>query len=597
MKNPSFNTEQSAEITVKGIPASPGISSGPVFLYREPTFDPELLIIDESNIFLEIERFRKAVGNSKKYLEKICEDTINSYGKEFAELLITQITILNDVEFLNEVEQLIINKRYDAAYATFTIFKEKKEHFLRLSDEYLRERAFDIYNLKRLILKNMLGKDIDIKIENKAIVVADNISPADIIKLHHKHILGFCTDIGGKNSHTAIVARALAVPAVVGTEFITSVVKEDDEIILDGNDGIVVVNPVEKTIKSYLLKKEKFLIIEKDLLKNARKSAKTLDRHRIKVMGNIEFVEELDQLHKSGAEGIGLYRTEGLFLGDEGIPSEDHQTEVYLKIAKSMDPQKVTIRTLDIGGDKLIPEIVGIPERNPFLGWRAIRFCLDHKDIFIPQIKAILRANIYQNVQLLLPMVSSVGEILQFKEVYSEAIEILQLEGKKFNPNVEIGMMVEIPSAALLANTFAKEVDFFSIGTNDLIQYTLAVDRANEKIAHLYNHFHPAVLDLIKRVIDVGKEFNIPVTMCGEMAGDPVATPLLLGMGLEQFSASHIMISEIKNVIRHLSLSDCIKLYEKSIKLRRASKIQFLCEHFYAKIFTHPHSITKKVSK
>ena len=582
------------EIALKGIPASPGIAIGPVYIYSEPTLIPELRIVPDLSIQTEIKRFQNAIFAGKKSLEKLAEQTIKYYGKESADILQTQIDILEDKIFLNEVEQLIKEKKFDAAYATYQIFQNKREHFLKLSDEYFRERAFDVQSLKRLILREMLGKKTVHNVTENSIVIADNISPADTIRLHHRNILGFCTNVGGKNSHTAIVARSLGVPAVVGTEFVTDVVKAEDVLILDGNQGVIIVNPGQETIQDYTEKHKQFIILEKDLLKTALKPASTIDGQSMTVMGNIEFAEELDQLKKSGAEGIGLYRTEGLFLGGNGLPSEDFQTENYLKFAEALKPKTVVIRTLDIGGDKLLPDIVGIPERNPFLGWRAIRFCLDHKEIFLPQLKAILRANIHGNVHILLPMVSSLEEIRQFKLVFTEAQNILKKEGKKYNPDIKLGMMVEIPSAAILAETFVKEVDFFSIGTNDLVQYTLAVDRANEKISRLYNQYHPALLNLIEKVINVGKKTKTPVSMCGEMAGDPVAVPLLIGLGLTIFSAAQIAIPEIKNVIRNLSGDDCQNLYYQSKELKTATEIQKLCEDFYARLnHTHHHLDTK----
>ncbi len=580
------------EITLKGIPASSGIAIGPAYIYHETTYEPELQIIPQESIGLEIKQFRKAISACRRDLKRVYRESDKKYGKDFADILQVQISILEDKIFLNEVELMISENNYNAAYGTFKVFKNKKEHFQHLSDEYLRERALDIQNLKRLILKKLLGKKTGFNFKRPSLVVADNVSPADIIKLHHKNTLGFCTNVGGKNSHTAIVARSLGVPAVVGTEFITNMVKKGDILILDGGEGIIIINPSPHTIDSYSKKRKEFIVLENSLLKTAGKPAQTLDGKIIQIMGNIEFTEELEQLKKSGAEGIGLYRTEGLFLSGSSFPSEDIQTEHYLKIAQTVNPEDVFIRTLDVGGDKLLPDLVGLPEKNPFLGWRAIRFCLDHKEIFIPQLKAMLRANIHGNMKLLLPMISSIEEIIQFKQVIKEAQEVLESEGKKFNPDIEVGMMVEIPSAAIRIDDFLEEVDFFSIGTNDLVQYTMAVDRANEKISHLYNHFHPAHLHLVKLVIDAGKRKNKLVSMCGEMAGDPIAIPLLIGMGLENLSVAHYAIPEIKDVIRHINLDSCKKLYTRVQKCRTASKSQYLCETFYSSIFTVPHELS-----
>jgi phosphotransferase system enzyme I (PtsI) len=586
MLKETSQTSTKHEFTIKGIPASPGIAFGPVLIYTEPILAPELRLILQNQIPQELERFRKAIETSKEYLTNVYEETIKNYGNEFGDLLHTQIMLLEDRIFLDEVEQLIKEKLYDAPYSTFIVFRNKKEHFLQLKDEYFRDRAFDIQNLKRLVLRNMLGKKLEIIVKENSIVAADNLTPADTIRLHHKKILGFCTNVGGKNSHTAIIARSLGVPAVVGTEFITNVCNPDDNLIVDGNDGIIIVNPTDSTTKYFHRKQNKFLVIEKDYLKKTKQPTNTADGHKRYVYANIELIEELKQVKASGAEGIGLYRTEGLFLDKSSLPSEENQVHEYTKIAETMKPHTVVIRTLDVGGDKLFSEFVGIPERNPFLGWRAIRFCLDHKEIFIPQLKAILRSNIYKNIKVLIPMVSSLEEIHQFKEVFAEAKQILIAEGKKFCDDIQIGMMVEIPSAAIMAESFSSEVDFFSIGTNDLIQYTIAVDRANEKISRLYNHFHPALLCLIKNVIDVGKKTNTPVTMCGEMAGDPIAVPLLLGMGLVYFSANHCVIPEIKDVIRHVSLKDCESLYSKIKKLTTSGEVKKNCEDFFSQKFS-----------
>ena len=396
-----------SNIIVEGIPASAGISIGPVFLYYQHTLEPELQPIAAESVEKEVQKFHKAIEESREYLNKIHQETDQRYGRDFAEIVQIQISILDDSIFLNEVEQLIREKFYNADYAIYKVFQLKKEHFLRLSDEYFRERALDIQNLKRLILKNLLGKKAEIEPKIKSIIISDNISPAEIIKLHHQDILGFCTDMGGKNSHTAIVARSLGIPAVVGTEYITNIVQEDDTLILDGNKGMIIINPAPATIREYTAKQKKFIIFEKNLFKNAEKPALTRDGRRIQVMGNVEFPEELEFLKKSGAEGIGLYRTEGLFLSGTEIPNEDIQTENYLRFAEALQPQEVIIRTLDVGGDKILPELGSTPEGNPFLGWRAIRFCLDHKEIFLPQLKAILRANKFRNIKLLLPMISS----------------------------------------------------------------------------------------------------------------------------------------------------------------------------------------------
>ncbi len=586
MKKKKTAPEKKKELIVRGIPASPGIAIGPAFLYAEPSYTPEIRLISRKRVPTEIKRFREAIRASQNYLSKIKNESPDQLSQEYQEILQTQIDILNDDIFLKEVEQLIQDELYDAPYATYKVFRKKMGVFQNLPNEYFRDRALDIQNLKRLILRHLLGKKLNVILKDKSIIVTDNLSPADTIRLHHHSILGFCTNFGGKNSHTAIIARSLGVPAVVGTEIVTTLVSPGDELIVDGSQGVVIIHPTPETKQEYEQKQKKFILIEKSLLKEASLPARTKDGHKVKVYANIEFIEELEAIRQSGAEGIGLYRTEGLFMGGNGLPSEEQQFRNYLEIARAFKEHSVVIRTLDVGGDKIMPDFVTIPERNPFLGWRAIRFCLDHKEIFLPQLKAILRANQFGNLKILLPMVSSLEEIEQFQDVFQEAQQALKAENQSFNPDIEIGIMVEIPSAALLAEHFARKVDFFSIGTNDLIQYTLAVDRANEKISHLYNHFHPAVIQLIKHVIDVGKEQNIPVSMCGEMAGDPVATPLLLGLGLDRFSAVHSVIPEIKQIIRNVSLKECEQLAQQALTLVKAEDVQKLCENFYAKHFS-----------
>ncbi|GAB4328041.1 MAG: phosphoenolpyruvate--protein phosphotransferase [Calditrichia bacterium] len=584
--SPDKSTDEIKEIVIEGIPASPGIAIGPVFLYTEPTYTPELRLVHKKKINSEIKRFQEAVDASKNYLQKILDETEKNYGKEFTEIIETQVSILEDTIFLQEVVQLIQDKRYDAAYATFKVFRKKKDHFLQLADEYFRDRAADIQNLKRLILKHLLGHSSELPIKEGAIIVAEDLSPSDTIKLHHQKILGFCTNFGGKNSHSAIIARSLGVPAVVGTEFITSAIHPRETIILDGSSGKVILNPTPETIKKYQRKQQQFITLEQNYRRLAKQPAITSDGVRIDIVANIEFLEELPLVEESGAEGIGLFRTEGLFMGENGLPTEDEQTETYQAVAEKLAPRPVVIRTLDVGGDKILPDLVNVPERNPFLGWRAIRFCLDHKEIFIPQLKAILRANTHANLHLMLPMVSSLEEIHQFRTVLKEAEEILKQEGKAYNPNIKIGTMIEIPSAAILAEQLAREVDFFSIGTNDLIQYTLAVDRANERISHLYNHFHPAVLQLVHHVIQVGLRNNVPVSMCGEMAADPVAVPILIGMGLKKFSTNLQAIPQIKELIRHVSVNKSTDLFKRSQSLFTAKEIQDLCEDYYSSIFT-----------
>jgi phosphotransferase system enzyme I (PtsI) len=586
MKKQPGDLSKKREIMLNGVPASPGIVIGPCYLHLEASWEPEAVVVTRGKIPEQIKRFRQSIGNVHANLTETYQKTHKQLGSELAEILEMQIAFLEDQVFLNEVEDIIEKKRYDAAYATFVIFRRKKEYFLKSSNEYFRDRAFDIQSLKEMVVKNLIGRDqaVSISIEKPSVVIADNLTPTDTVELYKQQVLGLATNTGGKTSHTAIVARSLSVPAVVGLTKITESVKTGDTVILDGNKGKVIVNPTPGTIESYQEQRRIFCIYEEELLKESSLQVQTKDGKRIYVHANVEFENEVSQVLQVGADGIGLFRTEGHFMSRREIPSEEEQTSLYYRIAEKMYPKKVVIRTLDIGGDKMIPGLRD-KEDNPFLGWRAIRFWLDHKTGFLAQLKAILRANVKGNVQILLPMISGLGEIQQIRELIEEAKELLRKEGKAFGESIELGIMIEIPSVVMLADVLAYEVDFFSIGTNDLVQYTLAVDRGNTKVAKLYSHFHPAVLRMLKITLDAGQKANIPVGMCGEMAGDSLAIPLLLAMGFDYLSASHALIPEVKKIIRELSISDCETLYEEVKNIMVTREVikevdEFFHQHF-----------------
>jgi len=586
MKKPAGDLPNKEEIIIQGTPASPGIVIGPGFVYLEPSWEPEPVVIPRNKIAGQVKRFRQSVKNVHISLTETYQKTRQQLGEELAEILEMQIAFLEDQIFLKEVEDLIEKKRYEAAYATFTVFRKKKEYFLKLSNEYFRDRAFDIQSLKEMIVKNLLGKDkpVAVSIGKPSIVIADNLTPTDTVQFYHQQVLGLATNTGGKTSHTAIVARSLSVPAVVGLNNITEKARTGDIVILDGTRGTAIVHPSPETIAAYREQHRIFCIFEEELLKESTLPVQTRDGKRIYVHANIEFEEEIPQVLQVGADGVGLFRTEGFFLSCRDFPSEEEQTLLYRRVAEKMYPRKVVIRTLDIGGDKMLPGM-GDKEDNPFLGWRAIRFWLDHKIGFLSQLKAILRANVKGNVQLLLPMVSGLGEINQVKELLREAIEILNKEGKAYRDTIDLGIMIEIPSVVMLADVLAREVDFFSIGTNDLVQYTLAVDRGNARVARLYSHFHPAILRMVKLTVDAGRQANIPVGMCGEMAGDPLALPLLLAMGFDNLSASHNVIPEMKRIIRRLSVSECETFYGQIKHLSVTQQIVDAVHRFFRERF------------
>ncbi len=580
--------ETRAEVILKGIAASPGIVVGPCYLCSHLNWQPEPQVVDPANIPTQIERFRESVERTHRELQKTYRTTREQFGQELAEVLEMQVALLEDQFFLKEVEDMIAANKVDAAYATFVVFRKKKEYFLKMSNDYFRDRAFDIQALKEMIIRNIAGSAQSCleDFTPGSIIIADNLSPNDTVALHQKKVLGVATNAGGKMSHTAIVARSLGVPAVLGLKNITERVQTGDVIILDGNSGKVILNPSDRTREQYETQQEKFLEIQQILLEECAQETYSKDGRRIFLHANIEFEEEMPHLLSVKPDGIGLFRTEGLFLNQQEMPSEDQQAEIYSRVAEQMHPKPVVIRTLDIGGDKIVPGIATISEDNPFLGWRAIRFWLDHQAGFVMQLKAILRANIHGNVQILLPMVSSLGEVLQSKQLLEEAKRLLKKEGKPFGEEIDLGIMIEIPSVVILADILAREVDFFSIGTNDLVQYTLAVDRGNEKVAKLYSHFHPAILRMVKTTLDAGKYAGIPVNMCGEMAGDPQAIPLLLAMGFEHLSASHMTVPHIKRIIRELSLPECEELYQAVKSLELTEDIISCVEQFYRERFT-----------
>ncbi len=581
MKKKAKGGSQHKNLALQGIAASHGIAIGRAFLYVEQDLEPEPRVITTSAIKREIQRFRKALDRARTYLEKSKAQLPPSYGKDVDEILTLQLELLKDRFFLAEVENAIREEKVDAAYATYLVFKKKKERLQASENEYLRDRAFDIHALKKLILKNLLGEPAGLDVNHPAIVVAEEIGPADMVRFHRQSILGLATNTGGRTSHTAIIARSLSVPAVVGLGNVTEKVESGDLILLDGYEGCLIVDPEPKVVERFRRRQEQLIRFDKKLREESRLETRTLDGVPVQVAANVEFEEELSGLAEVHADGVGLFRTEGIFLNRDSLPTEEEQTRVYREVSRLVAPNPCTIRTIDVGGDKVLRWLMYTEERNPFLGWRAIRFWLDHPQYFLVQLKAMLRANEQGNLRILLPMISGLEEVYRVRELLDEAQEQLRREGKSFNPEICLGIMVEIPSTAVLADLFAREVDFFSIGTNDLVQYTLAVDRGNEKVARLYSYFHPAILRLIEQVIHSGRQQGIEVSMCGEMAADGQAIPLLLGAGLRHFSCASALIPEVKKIIRNLSVAECRELFEQLKSLRTTREIRKAVEAFY----------------
>ncbi len=565
---------------LKGIPVSPGVAIGDAFVLKSEVISVPAYRISESKVPQEVKKFFDAILSTKRELRKIQERVAADLGGTYPEIFSAHLLFLDDPMLVEGTVELIEKEKWNAEKSFDTVVKKVLHSFSSIPDEYLRGRALDLKDVARRVLKNLLGKGEESlsDLKRKAIVISYDLSPSQTASLDRDRVLAFATDVGGRSSHTAIMARALAIPAVVGLGDISSKVKSGDLVIVDGNKGVVFVNPASETLKSYTRKKRRMVYLQKVLSQLKDLPAETLDGHRVKLMANIELPKEVENLANYGGEGVGLFRTEFLFLNREVLPSEEEQFEVYHYVASKVYPEPVVIRTLDLGGDKFASPLEIPKEINPFMGWRAIRFCLARRDIFLAQLKAILRAGKKGNVKLMYPMISSINELRQANHFLQEAKEILQKEGKDFSRDIEVGVMIETPSAAIISDFLADEVAFFSVGTNDLIQYAMAADRGNEKIAHLYQPAHPAILRLLKHIIDTGHSMGIPVAMCGEMAGDIHYTQLLLGMGLDQFSMGPVAIPQVKQVIRSVTYKETKELVEKVLKCSTQEEVKKILE-------------------
>ncbi|KXG75392.1 Phosphoenolpyruvate-protein phosphotransferase [Fervidicola ferrireducens] len=561
----------------QGIAASPGIEIGKAFVLKEVEIKIETANIAEEKIVGEIKRLEEGIAKSREQLIKIREKAERELGKDKAQIFDAHIMVLDDPMFMDEIREKIKSERITAENAISQVAKKYVDMFNSMEDEYLKERAADIKDVSERLIKNVLGIPIQslADLAEEVIVIARDLTPSDTAQMDKEKVKAFATDMGGRTSHTAIMARSLEIPAVVGLGSISNEVSEGDTVIVDGNKGIVLVNPSEDTLRQYNELKLEYQRYKEELKKLKDLPAETKDgKRRVELAANIGTPKDVKGALEHGAEGIGLYRTEFLYMDRETLPDEEEQFQAYKQVAEAMNPRPVIIRTLDIGGDKKLPFLEMPEELNPFLGWRAIRMCLDNPELFKVQLRAILRASHYGNIKIMYPMISSLSELRRANTILEEAKDELRREGIPFDENLEVGIMVEIPSAAITADILAKEVDFFSIGTNDLIQYTLAVDRMNEKIANLYEPFHPAVLRLIKNVIDASHRAGKWTGMCGEMAGDPLAAPILLGMGLDEFSMSATSISQVKKVIRSLTFEQAKQIADKALEMESPAEIK-----------------------
>ncbi|MBF0389231.1 MAG: phosphoenolpyruvate--protein phosphotransferase [Desulfamplus sp.] len=587
--NGSSDILNKKEIIIKGIGASPGICIGKAYIVdREGVNLIKRYPILEAEIPFEINRFKNAVKRASDEHAYII-DSLNSYLSDQLDILEAHLALFKDKMLYQKTIDTIKTDKINAEWALKKVVRQVKLMFMKVSDPYLKSRVTDIVQVSEQVMRNLIGaQDIKISdINKRVILVAHDLSPADTSQIQLELIKGFVTDLGGRDSHTGIIAKALGIPAVMGLGNATHKVENDDIVIVDGLSGLLIVNPEEDTLFAY---EERGSLYEIQRAIRAREShlpATTLDGTTFELMANIELVEEVVSVRDNGAKGIGLFRTEFLYIDLKRFPSEEELFEKYKEVVELLAPMSVTFRTLDIHGDKVLPYMAAnIDEENPALGLRAIRFCLKRPEIFITQIKAIFRAAAFGNIKLLIPMISCVEEIISVKQIIKLAIDELKEEQKLFNGDIPLGIMIEVPSAVIIAEELANHVDFFSIGTNDLIQYSMAIDRRNRQVAHLYNPMNPAVIRMIKMVVDAAHSKNIGVAMCGEMAGEPFNLPVLMGLGLTELSMNPMAIPVIREMVTRLDTNETKEFVNRVIQMGQVSEIVTLVNEQYGKVLS-----------
>ncbi len=563
-------------ITLKGIGVSPGIAvAKAVVLHSDDPFVVSPRTIPEAEISKEIARFEDALTRTRAEILGIRKKILHQIGRESSDIFNAHLMILEDRTLIEDVIALIKERGISCEYAFSTILQRYFQAFSQIDDEYLKERIADIRDIGRRLLNNLYGEHDDLEsLKERGIVISHDLSPSDTAMMDKNKVLAFVTEIGGPTSHTAILGRSMEIPAVVGVDHVTTQVKTGDYLIVDGTHGVIIIAPDPITVEEYTRKEKHFIEVITELDKLRDLPAQTLDGKRISLGANIEFHDEIPSVISHGADGIGLYRTEYFYMNRSDLPGEEEQYRAYRQVAEKIHPQSVIIRTLDLGGDKFL-SLLDVPhEMNPFLGWRAIRFCLTRIDIFKIQLRAILRAGAHGKLKVMYPMISNVSEIKQANEILNECKEELKKEGLPFDPKMEVGAMIELTSAAITSDVLAKEVDFFSIGTNDLIQYTLAVDRVNEKIAYLYEPTHPAILELIRMVVINGHKHKKWVGTCGEMSGDPAIAILLLGLDIDEISTSPFVVPKVKKAIRAISYQNAKELAARALEFHTGSEVK-----------------------
>jgi len=574
----SGDTKQ--EIRFEGAGVSPGIAHGKVHVVRDDLDDVARYRISSSQVTDEIGRFEAALIQTRMQILEMQQRIAESIGAKDAAIFDAHLLVVEDRTLIDEVLRKLETDLCNVEWVFQEVATRYAETLNKIDDPYLRERALDIQDVTKRVIRNLQGKapKAFLALSESHILIAHNLTPSDTASINRERVLGIATDLGSRTSHTAIMARSLNIPAIVGLHDVTAKLETGQYVLVDGTNGLLIVHPKAETLTHYAEIESRRAQVATQLKALRETSSTTRDGRHIVLSANIELPEDVDAVTANGAEGIGLYRTEFLYLNRNTLPTEEEQYETYRKVAECVRPNPLIIRTFDLGGDKLAPGTVDISdELNPFLGWRAIRFCLENIEIFKTQVRAILRASVVGNVKIMFPMISGLDELRGAKAVVAECREELHRSKMEIDAKIEVGAMIEVPSAAISASVLACEVDFFSVGTNDLIQYTLAVDRVNEKIAHLYEPTHPAVLRLLKWIADAAHTNNIWVGVCGEMAGDIALVPLLLGLGMDELSASAMLVPRVKRAVQSVAISECRELVEETLKLNTASEILARC--------------------
>jgi len=567
--------------TISGISAAPGIAIGRVHIYSHDAPAVPRYAIDSAAVADEMGRFQEAAHNAHEELQEIRRQGEDEIDEEQLGILDSHLLMIQDPDFHDQVKDGIVESLMNVEWVLYESVQRLLEKLNSSSSEQLRERSSDLHDVSTRVLNHLMKREQSslADLTEEVVVVAHDLMPSDAIAMNKRMVLGIATDAGGRTSHTAIIARSFEIPSVLGLSYVSRMAENGDQIIVDGNHGTVIIDPDEETLARYESESKAWQRHEVQLMRLHDLPAETRDGKLVELKANIEVPDEVEAVASHGGDGVGLYRSEFLFLGGGSLPSEDEQFEAYKRVLEALPDKPVTIRTLDVGGDKVGPQIEDMDEQNPILGWRAIRFCLSNRDIFRTQLRALLRSSRYGNLNIMFPMISGLEELQEATDFLQEVAAELKREGCDLGPDVPVGIMIEVPSAAMVSDILAQKSSFFSVGTNDLIQYTIAVDRGNERIAYLYEPFHPGVLRLLRLVVDNGHANGIPVAMCGEMAADPLATVLLIGLGFDELSMSAGSIPEVKRILRSVSVREAEEVVGEAMELNSFKEVDRYLRH------------------